>query len=80
MAKEELGPELMLAGLVDALADEPEDEDLLMDPGIPNEEGVNPDEVDTLQGEEGEDENSDEFEDSNSDESEYPFNSAEEED
>lgn len=75
MAKAELGPELVIAGLVDALNDEPDDETLLMDPGLQDDESVDADELDTLKGEEGDSDNEDDDDSSfdDADSSDYSF-------
>ena len=54
MAKEELGPEMALAGLMNEL-DEPDDEEIIKTMGDV-EEGVEDDDLESLEGEEGEEE------------------------
>lgn len=81
MAKAELGPELAIAGLVDALSDEPDDEAIYRDAGLPDDDGVNADELDQLEGEEGDVDNEEDSETSfdDTDHSDYSFEPHEEE-
>lgn len=59
LAKEELGPEMALVGLLNDL-DEPEDDEILKNMGEV-EEGVEEDDLDSLEGEEGEEESEEDF-------------------